>query len=101
MRRKTWSSLEAPETLRVQAFREMRVGGEGGIDVSGGEGGNIMGGEGGFGVFGGEGNPTLGGEGGINIAGGEGTPAIYGGEGGSMLLAEIRAAGGEGGGSPG
>jgi hypothetical protein len=80
MRRKTWSSLEAPDTLRVQAFREMRVGGEGGIDIHGGEGG--------FGVSGGEGGE------GANIA-------FSGGEGNPLFMAEVRAAGGEGGGSPG
>lgn len=47
MRRKTWSSVEAPDTLRVQALREMPVGGEGGLPDLGGEGGvNIGGGEG-------------------------------------------------------
>jgi len=70
MRRKTWSSLAAPETLRVQALREMPVDGEGGF-------------------------PGLGGEGGINIGGGEGSPTA------PSFRAEIQAAGGEGGGTPG
>jgi hypothetical protein len=83
MRRKTWSAIEAPDTLRVQAFREMRVGG--------GEGGGtgLAGGEGGFGITGGEGG------GGGGISGGEGSGT------GPQLRAAAHQAGGEGGGTPG
>ena len=92
MRRKIWSTLEAPDTLRVQALRELPVGGEGGFGIQGGEGSPAIGGEGGF-TIGGEGSPT--------VFGGEGSPLILGGEGSGGFMAEIRAAGGEGGGSPG
>jgi hypothetical protein len=85
MRQKTWSSLDAPDTLRVQAFREMPVGGEGGGEV---------------GISGEAGTGTYGGEGGVNI-GGEGSPTVSGGEGNPLFMAEVRAAGGEGGGTPG